>query len=137
MPQSIPVTALDGTLPRALASSITDERRRRLTRRALPLLGGLAAVALIAGVVVGSGVESQSQRVARDFVEAWQRADHAAMYDLLSSGSQARYGRASFDAAYENAAAVATATRLLAGDPGGESGGRVPVRIEFQTRIFG
>ncbi len=97
----------------------------------------LAALALVVGLVVGSGFQSGSERVAERFTEAWERGDHAAMYGLLSDSSRARYPRDDFRRAYENARGTSTAVEIRADDPDGTSGGAVRVPIAVRTRIFG
>ncbi|MEA2365156.1 MAG: hypothetical protein QOI32_668, partial [Thermoleophilaceae bacterium] len=52
---------------------IPAERRRRITHRALPTLGGLAAVSLVAGALVGGSTPSASERTATAFADAWER----------------------------------------------------------------
>lgn len=113
------------------------ERRRRLTHRALPFLGGLALAALAAGVFVGSRVESESAKLARDFGRAWERQDYAAMYDLLRPEAQARWSVRELRRAYDNAAATATLVRLHAGHPRGEHDGTVRIPVDLRTRVFG
>lgn len=113
------------------------ERRRRLTHRALPALGGLAFAALLAGLAVGAGSESPAEAAARRFMAAWERGDYAAMHRTLSADSQARIGRLGLTSAYRSAADTATATAVEVGSPGGESGGRVRVPVRVRTRIFG
>jgi penicillin-binding protein A len=103
----------------------------------MPVLGGMAVLAFAAGLAVGSFVESGAERAARDFTRAWERADYAAMYRLLTSESADRYRRATFTRAYRRAADTATATALQAGDPEGADGGRVRVPIAVRTRVFG
>ena len=75
--------------PPASLNELTSERRRRLTHRALPALCGLSGVALIAGVLVGAGVISGSERVARDFATAWEGGDLRAMHALLRASGPA------------------------------------------------
>ena len=67
------------------------ERRRRLTHRALPALGGLAAVSLVAGAFVGGKVNSASENAAADFVAAWQQGDFRAMHELLTADAKETY----------------------------------------------
>src|SRR5918999_590742 len=114
---------------------LSAERRRRLTHRALPALGGLALVAGSAGMVVGSQAQSGSQRTAAEFTEAWERGDFGAMYDMLDDASREVHSRDEFRAAYRRAAA--TAKGIEVGDPGGERDGSVAVPVEVQTRVFG
>jgi penicillin-binding protein A len=116
---------------------LSVERRRRLTHRALPALGGLALVAGGAGLVVGSQVQSGNQRTAAEFAEAWERGDYGAMYDMLDDASREVHTRREFEAAYRRAAATATATGVQARDPEGERDGSVTVPIEVRTRVFG
>src|SRR5918994_5096737 len=117
--------------------SIPSERRRRLTHRALPALGGLAAVSMVAGAIVGSSTQSTSERVAADFAEAWERGDLHGMYDLLSESSSARYPIARFRRAYGRAAATATMTAIDAGDTEDVQDGEVTVPVVVDTRVFG
>src|SRR5687767_7105454 len=114
---------------------LSPERRRRLTRRALPTLGGLALVAGAAGVVVGSQAQSGSQRTAGEFAEAWERGDYGAMYEMLDDASREVHTRRRFRAAYRGAAAIATATGIEVGDPEGERDGSVVVPVEVRTRV--
>jgi NTF2-like N-terminal transpeptidase domain len=116
---------------------LSPERRRRLTHRALPALGGLALVAGGAGLVVGSQTQSGSQRTAADFAEAWERGDYDAMYDMLDDASREVHTRREFQGAYRRAAATATATGVRAGDPERERDGSVAVPVEVRTRVFG
>lgn len=121
------------------ASVSTDsalERRRRLTHRALPL-GTLAFVALVLGLVCGSAFDSAGERTAAQFASAWSRGDYRSMHELLDPEARSRYPLQAFRAAYERAAATATATALVAGAPEGtrDGGSRVPVGVS--TRSFG
>ena len=68
---------------------LSGERRRRLTHRALPALGGLALVAGAAGMVVGSQAQSGSRaHRAASSPQAWERGDYGAMYDMLDDASR-------------------------------------------------
>jgi penicillin-binding protein A len=119
-----------------LTGDLTLERRRRLTHRALPILTGLALVALILGLVVGGGAGSEAERVAADFTRAWQRGDYAAMHRLLSAEARVDVSRDELASAYRDAAATATATRLAIAEPEADDDrARVPVAVD--TRIFG
>jgi penicillin-binding protein A len=116
---------------------LSGERRRRLTHRALPALGGLALVAGGAGMVVGSLAPSSSERTASEFAEAWERGDFGAMYDMLDDASREVHTRREFRRAYRRAAATATATGVEIEDPEGERNGSVAVPVEVKTRVFG
>jgi len=119
------------------ANELTSERRRRLTHRALPALGGLAAVALVAGALVGSTAGTAGEDTARNFAEAWERGDFRAMHDLLSDSSKAGRPLPRFRRAYRRAAATATLVSLEAGDPTGQRDGQIVVPVTLQTRVFG
>jgi peptidoglycan glycosyltransferase len=116
---------------------LSTERRRRLTHRALPALGGLALVAGGAGMVVGSQAQTGSQRTAAEFTQAWERGDYGAMYGMLDDASREVHSRKQFRAAYRRAAATATATGIEVEDPQGERNGSVAVPVEVETRVFG
>ena len=95
--------------PRSV-KSIPPARRRRLTHRALPALGGLAAVSLVAGAFVGAAhATAPSERAAADFAEAWQqrRLPRDARAAHRRRRGQ-RYPLPAFRRAYERAAATAT-----------------------------
>jgi len=118
---------------------VTDEsaleRRRRLTHRALPL-GAMALVALTIGLVCGSGFDSSGERAAREFAVAWTRGDYRSMHELLDAGARSRYPLKAFRAAYEDAAATATATEVVAGEPDGSRDDRVRIPVRVNTRVF-
>jgi penicillin-binding protein A len=117
--------------------SIPSERRRRLTHRALPALGGLAAVSIVAGALVGSSTESPSERVAGDFAEAWESGELREMHDLLTESASSRFPLPRFRRAYRRAAATATMTAIEAGEPEGEGDSEATVSMVVQTRVFG
>jgi peptidoglycan glycosyltransferase len=114
-----------------------NDRRYRLTHRALPLLGVLAGVALVVGVVIGATRVSGAQKVGRTFALAWQQGDYRAMHDLLGDDAKRRYPLAAFEAAYRRADSTATATVLDVGKPQGLHGGSVRIPVTVRTRVFG
>jgi cell division protein FtsI/penicillin-binding protein 2 len=116
---------------------LTTERRRRLTHRAFPVLGGLAVVALLGGVVVGSSIDSSSERTARAFGGAWERGDYGRMRELLTPETRARWSEAKLRRAYRRAADTATASAVRVGDPRGERDGKVRLPVDVHTRVFG
>jgi penicillin-binding protein A len=116
---------------------LTSERRRRLTHRALPAVGGLAALALAAGALVGSLATSADERTAGDFAEAWERGDERAMYALLSDSARSRYPFERFRRAYRRASDTATLAALAVGDPAGARDGSIVVPMTLRTRVFG
>jgi hypothetical protein len=135
--QSSGVTA-GGRYPAGqLANETGLERRRRRNYRALPVLGGIALAGLAVGLVVGAGVESDSERVARDFGRAWSRGDYPRMHRLLSDAARARFDHREFRSAYENARAVATARGVRVAEPDGERGGDVLLPVAIPTAVFG
>jgi len=117
--------------------SFPAERRRRFTHRALPALGGLAAVSLVAGAFVGGKVNSASESAAADFVAAWQQGDFRAMHELLTEDAKERYPLPRFRRAYERAAATATLRSIDPGDTESFDDGEVTVPVVLRTRVFG
>ncbi len=67
---------------------LPEERRRRLTHRALPLVAGVAGAALCAGIVYGALRDTTDQRGAKAFAAAWERGDYPSMYRLLTPAAQ-------------------------------------------------
>jgi transpeptidase family protein/MecA-like transpeptidase family protein len=116
---------------------LSSERRRRLRYRALPAVGGLAALALAAGALVGSLVASAEEQAASDFAEAWERGDERAMYALLSQSARSSYPFERFQRAYRRAADTATLVSVTAGDAAGTRDGSVVVPVTVRTRVFG
>jgi penicillin-binding protein A len=119
-----------------LPADLTLERRRRLTHRALPAAAVLAVLALILGLTVGGGHDSDTERVARAFSAAWQKEDYAAMHRLLSADARAAISREQLATAYGDAAATATTRRLAIQDP--ETDGDVArLPVTAHTAAFG
>ena len=87
--------------------------------------------------MVGAGVQSSSERVARDFGRAWTGGAYAAMHRLLRERARARFDRRELRAAYDNALAVSTATRISVGEPQGKRDGKVLLPVVVPTRVFG
>ena len=116
---------------------IPAERQRRITHRALPTLGALAAISLIAGLLTGAGAQSASERTASDFAEAWERGDLRAMHGLLSPAARERYPLRRFRRAYRRAAGAATLTSLEASEPRSTEDGEVVIPVVVDTRVFG
>ncbi len=120
-----------------LVNEITAERRRRLTHRALPALGGLAGVALVAGAFVGSTATSGSERTAANFVEAWERGDLRDMHALLSDSAKQDWPLKRFRGLYRRAADTATQSGVEADGAEGERNGQVVVPVVVATKVFG
>jgi penicillin-binding protein A len=104
-------------------------------RRFAPL-AAIAALAFVAGIVVGARHVPPSSRVARAFALAWERGDYRAMYALLSDDAQRRTSLRAFTAAYRAAARTLTLERVEASRPRARGDvARLPVT--FTTRVFG
>jgi cell division protein FtsI/penicillin-binding protein 2 len=116
--------------------ALSPARRRRLRSRGVPLLVALAAASLGAGMLVGGLPDSATEDTARRFASAWQRGDFVAMHRLISPDDRQRASLPAFRAAYERAAATATATGMRTGEVrvDGELA-RIPVVVT--TRVFG
>src|SRR3954469_6588489 len=97
----------------------------------------MAAVALVAGLLVGSLADSGSEKTAKTFGRAWGRGDLEDMYGLLSKAAREQYSPSEFRRAYARAAGTATATRWTAGKPAGERDGKVRLPVVVHTRLFG
>jgi peptidoglycan glycosyltransferase len=115
---------------------LATEQKRRLTQRTAPI-AGMAAIALIAGLLVGSLADSGSEKTAKAFGRAWERGDLGDMYGLLSKAAQQQYSLADFRREYAKAAATATETGVTAGKPAGERDGKVRLPVSVRTRMFG
>jgi penicillin-binding protein A len=110
--------------------------RRRLADALGPSLVVIALASLGAGLLLGANTDSRSQRNAKHFVEAWERADYSRMHSLISSEAAERWPAARFKRAYQRANAIATATRIEAGEAK-QDGDVVRVPVEVSTRVFG
>jgi len=110
-------------------------RRARWTRLAPLLVAAVAA--FVAGAAVGRGGDDPRREAAREFGEAWTRADYAAMRALLTPEARRRVSLQRFAATYRRAAKIATLSSLTAGDPEVPRGGKVGVPVVMRTRLFG
>lgn len=118
-------------------SAADVERRRRLLRRLVPTIVLLAAVALVIGLVTGSGTGKPERETVERFATLWSRGDYRGMYELLDEKSRAAVTPAAFAAAYRAAADTATTRSLTPGKARDRSGAVVPVGITVATRAFG
>jgi cell division protein FtsI/penicillin-binding protein 2 len=118
-------------------NELTTDRRWRLTHRAIPVFGGLAAAALVAGLIVGASVDSGDKSTAARFGRAWERDDYTAMRRLFTDDSKARWSRGQLRHEYSAAAGTATTIAVRAGNPRGEKDGAVRLPVEIRTRVFG
>ena len=142
-------TAVPGQLPRPAEWTDTfrvvikveqgDERRRRLTTRALPL-GLVALVAFIFGAMSGSDGDPE-KAAAQRFSEAWVQQDFEAMHAELSDVSAAEVSAEELEAAYAEAQVTATleAIDVALPEDAVSEGGRtvVPVPVLVDTIAFG
>jgi len=114
----------------------SEERRKRLLRRALPVTAGLAVLILVITLLVTGGA-SPAVTGARRFVAAWERSDYSAMRALITPEAQRRYAFPAFQRAYRAAAGTATATGVAAIGKVRDAPGGAAVPLEFRTRLFG
>jgi hypothetical protein len=115
---------------------LSAERRRRLIQRGIPLIVAVAIAALGVGMLLGGIGESDSQRTAKRFARAWEKRDFRTMHELVDPPTQDRASLEAFRAAYDRAAATATATSFDLGTPK-EDGDKVVFPVTVKTRIFG
>ena len=116
---------------------LSVERRRRLTRRALPLCL-LALAAFFAGVSSGSGAAVAG---VERFAEAWEQGELSAMHAELTPESAALYPISRFSELYERADEEATLAEIEVEDvehvegAGGEESATLAVIAE--TAAYG
>ena len=100
----------------------------------------LAAVAFVAGTIVGAGHSSPSPApdVAARFVAAWTKGDYASMYGELAPVSRREVSPSEFAQAYREALMTATAeSERVVGVPRGAAGSVEVVATKVHTRLFG
>ncbi|HEX8645922.1 MAG TPA: penicillin-binding transpeptidase domain-containing protein [Thermoleophilaceae bacterium] len=115
---------------------LSQERRRRLTHRTVPLAAVAAALLVLVVLVAGSCGASDEESAGARFAAAWERSDWAAMHRELTPGAQRRHPPADLQRAYGAAAATATATAVDAGRARGDGDAAV-VDVTLRTRVFG
>ena len=103
----------------------------------MPTLGGLAAVSMLAGAIVGANTQSPGERAARDFTAAWERGDVRSMYRLVTPSARQRFPLDRFRRAYRRAANTATLRAIDVEEVEDAGGGTVTVPVVLDTRIFG
>ena len=91
-----------------MSSASEAERRRRLVTRALPI-SVLAGSAFIGGVAIGA--RNELEAIDR-FAAAWERGDYAAMHDELAPEAAGKTSAEDLQAAYEEAAVIATLDKV-------------------------
>jgi hypothetical protein len=117
-------------------TQFSEERRRRLTHRALPAIGASLVAVVVVVIAVGSCGPSDEQETGRRFAAAWQRSDWPAMHRELTPDARERYPPAALERAYRTAAATATATGLTVERVRGDGDG-ARVELTTRTRVFG
>ena len=120
----------------ARSTAGSPERRRRLLHRGLPVLGGLAALSLAAGFAVGALRDSEGERAAERFGEAWADRDWGALHDTLTSESRESVSERELTRAYEDARALATVRAVEPGEPE-DLGDVVRLPMTVHTLAFG
>jgi cell division protein FtsI/penicillin-binding protein 2 len=109
---------------------------RRDNLRRLGALGGVAGIALVAGMVVGGRHEPAGRTLAVEWTQAWEQGDYGAMYAMLTPEAGSRTPLRRFVAAYRDAAALATLAGLRTGRPRLD-GDTAVLAADASTRIFG
>ena len=88
------------------------ERRRRIFKRAVPIVV-IASAAFVGGAVVAAEpVAPAAQRL----LNAWERGDYEAMHAELTPDAQDEYPLERFERIYTNAAETATVASVTAGE---------------------
>ena len=111
------------------ANGRATERRRRITRRAIPLVA-VAFLAFVVGAVAGSSAGGPN---AETFLQAWQRGDTEAMYRELTLDARTEYSLKRFQNAYADAARTATIESISVGEVS-EQGDSVIAPVSFTSR---
>ncbi|ADB50227.1 penicillin-binding transpeptidase domain-containing protein [Conexibacter woesei] len=106
-------------------------------RRLVPTVIAVAVVALIVGIVAGSGGGKHERETVQSFVTLWSRGDYAGMYRLLDERAQEGVTLSAFTAAYRSAAETATTRALALGKVRDRDGDVIPVEVAVRTRVFG
>jgi cell division protein FtsI/penicillin-binding protein 2 len=100
------------------------------------MLGGVALLSLLAGMVTGARHEPAERKLAVEWGRDWERQDYRAMHALLTPTAQRSWPLGRFRAVYRSAAATATLTRLAADRPRTRKG-LTYIPVTANTRIFG
>ena len=114
---------------------LSQERRRRLTHRAVPIAGAVLLLLLLVLVLRSCGA-SEEESAAGRFADAWERSDWAAMHEALTPDAQRRFPPAALQRAYGAAAATATGGAVKVGEPRGD-GDAAELGVTVSTRVFG
>jgi peptidoglycan glycosyltransferase len=121
------------------ARSAAHGGARRRSQRARPMIA-LAVVSFVVGAILGAGHSSSSSApaLASRFAAAWARGDYAAMYGEIAPAAQHQIGLGEFEAAYREAAMLATVSgERVTGHPRAAAGGVEVVPVRIRSRLFG
>src|SRR5438105_2921046 len=114
----------------------SEERRKRLLRRALPVTAGLAVLILVITLLVTGGA-SPAVTGARRFVAAWERSDYSAMRALITPEAQRRYAFPAFQRAYPAATVAERGALYARGFPRDWPVGHGGLEAILETQVAG
>jgi len=115
-----------------LSTQRARERRRRIFKRAVPIVV-IASAAFVGGAVVAAEpVAPAAQRL----LNAWERGDYKAMHAELTPGAQDEYPLERFERIYTDAAETATVASVTAGEVSEEEGNAL-APVTLRTHVFG
>ncbi|HET6550825.1 MAG TPA: penicillin-binding transpeptidase domain-containing protein [Solirubrobacter sp.] len=134
-----------GYSPRAGSLFLSQPKHARRRQRRGPSLTALLVGLVVLGGLAAGAYALVQQRLDRDdrraaverFVAAWERGDHAAMYELLDRRSRAANPRISFLADYRRANRAAGVEKIRIGRFGPLTDGTVKVGVSIATDDFG
>ena len=121
-------------------SSAAAKRRSSTQRRRTITVAVVAAgaIALVTGLVLGSGQGSAERALVERFAGAWSRGDYRAMYREISEQSRARITGEQFAEAYRKARATGTVATLRTQAPRElDDGAGYEIPLVIRTRVFG
>jgi penicillin-binding protein A len=115
-----------------LSTQRARERRRRIFKRAVPIVV-IASAAFVGGAVVAAEpVAPAAQRL----LDAWERGNYEAMHAELTPDARDEYPLERFERIYTDAAETATVASVTAGDVSEEEGGAL-APVSLRTHVFG
>lgn len=96
----------------------------------------MAAFAFGAGALAGARVPEPGERAVERFARAWERGDHAAMYETLSEPARRRISERRLTRTYRQTATMATIQRVETAAPS-RAGDAWLLPVAVKTQIFG
>jgi penicillin-binding protein A len=115
-----------------LSTQRARERRRRIFKRAVPIVV-IASAAFVGGAVVAAEpVAPAGQRL----LDAWELGDYEAMHAELTPDARDEYPLERFKRIYTSAAETATVASVTAGEVSEEEGGAL-APVSLRTHVFG